>query len=1008
MNHFLFTLAQLKSFDLCVYIIPCHIILLLSPPPTHTFRPPDVSLALITSIVNPPTHLLQSPPPETLSPKLEITESHDDGVEQSLSLSDIKEGKPPTTSIESADSKSSTLSSPHQTLSPSTSLRQGNSLDSTATATALTVVETSGNPRSTCSTPTSRRSPVHFEETRSVTPEPSVQYFQEVKRDRRDETALSSAAEISKASRDFTESGTFEQQRHDSIGSMNLPSKAVKKPGLEDEHLATFFRSVIASDVSEVIVAIVWGGCSLTSSPSCEIEAGLVISDKAVYLLEVLDPLRHKKRELSWDTDHLPLACIMSCPLATVASVSTGLFDQSVCLEFIEKGLLKSCALLPRKYDQMVSITENLKAVLDNSKISYSTVATQDTIIAPEGTEGVLFVSSDNSDFLRLKEDLVWPKTIAQVGNFIAASSKSQTVLASHFETEVKRISEDQAKKFEIAQHMIVGEISTDTLPLSIGQPHLRTRTLVLTGDTIYLCIESLVSWPKGGSLKFPLPRTIVLDSHPLKFVSKLKICDRAQQVVAHTDLVYEFVIKFEVIDEPPATEKSVYRWKLCVQDREYFDQFIVNLTSISRDLRQEELTIIHRTDSITDTLSLQPAEKPLATRQASVVTKPSGKVRNPAFFQSKVLLNFASQSNYRRLKFFKKHVAQAEFIKSDEVPLCSFLAQCSTSSPSHEHIEIEVCIITSNYAIYLLSDVDSIRKWMDSAGAFSFQRMSLLSKKDSSEVRCFHRIWLSEVKEIKLGLFHLSATISYTPAAKSSSQTPPITIHTDNQLTTVSLLSSLSCTLNLQNTAEEEEISDLDFCDLVTESIAAQKIKKGSKMDVECIPHPDISITKLKEVLISISPSITRNSTMENIVMSMHVLCVQVMLLVEELQIRDAVSIQAKPHLVHLTNYGLYVCRNARDEYYSPSVAAPSDLRVKKWCHIDLIQYLNIKLPSPPSFLNHTLYVAIRTPQAAMSTKDSGMTFLVQNSELLQFFVHLLSNLWNVRTGRHLPVHTH
>ncbi len=107
---------------------------------------------------------------------------------------------------------------------------------------------------------------------------------------------------------------------------------------------------------------------------------------------------------------------------------------------------------------------------------------------------------------------------------------------------------------------------------------------------------------------------------------------------------------------------------------------------------------------------------------------------------------------------------------------------------------------------------------------------------------------------------------------------------------------------------------------------------------------------------------------------MSMHVLPAQVMLLVEELHIRDTVSMQAKPHLVHLTNYGLYVCRNAKDEYYSPSVAAPSDLRVKKWCHIDLIEHLSIKLPSPPAFVNHTLYVSIQTPQATMSTSISYM----------------------------------
>ncbi len=131
----------------------------------------------------------------------------------------------------------------------------------------------------------------------------------------------------------------------------------------------------------------------------------------------------------------------------------------------------------------------------------------------------------------------------------------------------------------------------------------------------------------------------------------------------------------------------------------------------------------------------------------------------------------------------------------------------------------------------------------------------------------------------------------------------------------------------------------------------------------------------------------------MENITMSMHVLSAQVMLLVEELHIRDTVSVQAKPHLVACTSVEM----QRTNITSSPSVAAPSDLRVTKWCHIDLIEHLFIKLPSTPAFVNHTLYVSIRTPQATMST--------VKNSELLHFFVHLLSNLWSVRTGKYLPV---
>ena len=985
---------QYLLFSCCIYIVVLFFV---------TSRTPEASLALleITSVVKP------HPPSDPPTPKLKVKEAVD-GPEQTLTLSEIKEGQP-TTSLEPTEKPLSSLGSTGKTSSKGSVQSSPKSSHQLTASFKLTssgesdnpFVEAAARPHSTSNTPPTRRSPIHLEEPpRSVTPDPSVQYYQEVRRDWQDDSALATATEISQASRDLAESVKVELPRKE---SRPFPPKLVKKPGLEDTHLASFFSGVVAQDCSEVLMSIVWGGCNLTSSPSCEIEVGLIVSNRAVYLLEVLDPRNHQKRQLSWESDSLPLACIMSSSLATLSSVSTGLFEQSVCLEFIEKGLLKSCALLPRKYTKTVAITANIRAALDSAKIEHTAMSTQEVIVSPNRVDGALFVTTDTADLLKLKEALIWPRTVTQVGNFIAVSSKSESVLSSHFETEVKRTSDNLTQKFEIVQFLIVGEISTDSLPLSTGQPHLRTRTLVLTGDSVYLCKESLLYWPGESSVKLPFPRTVVLDSHSLKSVSKIKICDRAHHVVSHTDPVYEFVIKFDVVDDPPGMGHSVYKWKLCVQDREYLNQFITCLTHLWKDLRSSDLKVVHTTDSITDALSLQPVSKPPSSPRRTPSPTPKGpKYRSPVFFASQVLLDFASLSNYQRLKFFKKHVAQAEFIKSDEIPLCAFLAHCSTGS-SQQSIEIEVCILASNYAIYLLSDVECIRKWMDGGGPFSFQRMSLLSKKDSSEVRCFHRIWLNEVREIKLGLFHLSATIC--SSSKSDSPIAEITIHTDNQFTTVNFLSALSCTLNLQNSAEMKETADLlsDYCDLISESVSIQTKKGSPKINVECIPHPDLSIDKLKEILISISPSITRNSSIENVAISMHILCAQVMLLVEELQIRDTVSVQAKPHLVMLTNYGLYICRNAHDEYYSPSVAAPSDLRVKKWCHIDLIDNLAIKLPTPPTVLSHTLHISVRA-----SVKESGLTFLVQTSELLHFFVHMLSNLWYVRTGKHLPVQTH
>ena len=942
--------------------------------------------------------------------RLEVTDSVDGKAlnpEKTLMLSEVN--SVPTSSLESTGK----ISSKGDSVSPSRTPDRAHSPTPAAKQNGSPFLERlsgdlSSKTYSSSSTPTARRSPVNLDELRSLTPDPNM----ETNRHLDDELAVASAVAISNSSKDLTESVAVDRPRLDSLSSKPFSPKMMKKPGLESEKLANFFKGIVAQDCAEMMVSIIWGGCNISSSPSCEIEVGLIISDRAVYLLEVLDSEKHKRRDLSWETDNLPLALLFNSPLATLANVSLGIFDQSVHVEYIEKGLVKSYVLLPRTYDNMVGITENLKAVLDASKIEFLQISTQEGIVSPKQVDGAVFVSSDTSDFLKLKEDLVWPKTMAQVGNFIAVTSKSETVVSSRFEAEVKRISEDLAQKFEIVQHVMVGEISTDVLPVSVGQPHLRSRALILTGDAVYLCKECLVSWPRESMtpIKIPFPRTAVLDSHPVSSVLSIKICDKAQSVVMYTDPVYEFVIKFEVSDEGPSSRKSLFKWKLCVHNREYLDQFINCLTHLWNDLRSSELKVVHTADSITDVLALQPITRatlrPSAKRSVSMSQKLGS--RNPVFYHSQVLLDFASLSNYQRMKFFKRHVAQAEFIKSDEVPLSAFLAHCSCSSPTQGHIETEVCVMTSNYAVYFLSDVESIRKWLDDGGAFSYQRMSLLSKKDSSEVRCFHRIWLNEIKEIKLGLFHLSATLS-SAQAKSGSPNEDITIHTDNQFTTVSFLSSLSCTLNLRDSAEEEELSDLlsEYCDLVSESLSIQKVKKGSKINVECIPHPDINIEKLKEILISISPSITRNSSMENVAQSMHILCAQVMLLVEELHIREAISIQAKPHLVQLTNYGLYVCRNSKDEYFSPSVASPSDLRVKKWCHIDLIEEITVKRPTPPAYSSHTLQISLRSIQSSGTSADS-LCFLVQNVELLRYFVHFLSSLWCVRTGKHLPVHNH
>ena len=781
---------------------------------------------------------------------------------------------------------------------------------------------------------------------------------------------------------------------------VSLPvRKVVKKPGLDSQALRTFFQNSVSKEKNEVVLNVLWGGCAIPASSSCDIEAGLIITDKSVYLVEVMDPRRHPRKQFSWGGGNLPLMTVFYSPVVTLSRITVGIFDQSLLIEFVEKGAFKSFVMFPRTYEQTIVITENLKAALDAVELGHHIMTSQEAILNPLDS-GALFINPDATNLQKLKESLARGKTLVQVSNFLVAA-KTQDINIS-LEDEVKKITQDSSSKFDIVQYVVVGELSTDILPIGNGNTYLKSRALVLTNSTLYLCKEEVLAWPRENSnaIKPPFPQCSVLAMYGVAQVAIVKICDRAQPIVSYSDPVYEFVIGFKVLE----SESTVFsEWKLCVQDRQYIDQFLNCLCQLYQDTGQGELSIIHTADAIS-----QPPSTPQAASTKSSSNAPArmdssnATSKTIAFFHSEVLVNFAGLRNYQRLKYFKKYVAQAEFLKSDEVPLSVFLAHCSFSS--QEYAEIEACVMVSNYAIYLVSDVDNIRTWLDKGGPSSFARMSLLSrKKDVTQTRCFYRLWLKEIKEVTVHLFYLSVRITENKSGVS------FVIHTENASATLSFLSALSFNLNLQDSVEEEEISELlsDYIDLTTNALSgkAQKVQKSLKPNVELLHISEVDLDNFKKTLLKISPTITRNSSVEKCAATLRILCQQVMLLVEEVRIRDSLTTQAHPHLVLLTNYGLFVCVNAIDGHSSPSVSLPSNLKVKKWCHIDLVDHVDITNPLSSVYSQHTIKIYLRS-QKLPGTEDNTLCLLVQNTELLNYFLHIFSLLWHERTGRQLPIH--
>ena len=794
-------------------------------------------------------------------------------------------------------------------------------------------------------------------------------------------------------------------------GGSSKPPSAVKKPRLDSVHLTSFFRGIVAQDKGEVLMNVTWGGCNLPSSPVCEIEVGLITSDRAVYLLEVLDPQKHVKRPLSWMSENLPLAKIMSIPMSTLSKVSIGILDQVIQAEFISKGIVKEFTLFPYSHDDVNIFVKNLMAVLEAADIKYVETSPQELILTPtEVEDGVIFLNPDPSDFTKLKEAIVRPKTIVQVGNYIASSSSDKNILNVSIDEEARRVTDDVCSKFEIEQYAMVSQISTDYLPIANDKLHLRSRVLILTNDTVYLCKEDFSMHPNDTSQSFnpPFPRCIVLDSHPLVCATDVVISERQQPVVSYTDPVYEFSISFEVVNNVPSSAKTTFEWQLCAQNKKRIEHLV---SSLSRQLEVSEMSCLRITRTVDpisphlgSTETSRPRKRSLTVPAKPASTKPSGSSNKlssvqPSFFHSEMLINFARLTNFQRFKFFKKYIAQAEFMKSDEVPLSIFLSHCSTSEQD-DATEVEACILTSNYAIYLLSDLENIQAWVDGGGPISFQRRALLSKKDAAHLRCFYRLWLTDIKEIRVGLFYLSVIIT-----DSNKNTPcTFVIHANIPSATLSLLSALSVSVNLRDSAEEEELSDLlsDYIDLAAESVSKQS-KPLLRPSVEFIQQHDLDVDKLKQMLLGIGPKISRSRSIEESAASMQIFCQQVMLLVEDIRIRDSVCLKSNPHLVLLTNYGLFVCKNSNYDQLSPSVVSPSDLQVRKWCHMDLINGVTVTRPETSAYGEHMLTIQVRLQNNLM--ERNTLCLLIQNSELLNHFLHFLCHVWQVRSSRQLPI---
>ena len=318
-----------------------------------------------------------------------------------------------------------------------------------------------------------------------------------------------------------------------------------------------------------------------------------------------------------------------------------------------------------------------------------------------------------------------------------------------------------------------------------------------------------------------------------------------------------------------------------------------------------------------------------------------------PRFYHNRALLELCMSSYDKKVEFFKEHMALAKFDKSNEGCLAFFMARCS---PSHsQRTEIEALVVTSNYAVYLVSTSDDIHTWCEAGwptGVDPLQRIGEKGGGEGGAPRCFHRMWLSDIKEVGVGLFYLSVQLN--TAGGGTPNKEGVVIIPQLAASTLALLGAISGAVDLRDTAEEQVRSDIlaEFEDLGDHPIV--KRIAGSKLHAKSAARfrqPHLADGDKLRCLLEGCFHKTEWSSLSGL----QVLGQQVMLFGEEVPSDVTPPVgghpPCHPHLVLLTNRGLYMCSNDSYTHHSPAVFRAQQLRVKRWCPIEQVGHIEVTM---------------------------------------------------------------
>ena len=778
-----------------------------------------------------------------------------------------------------------------------------------------------------------------------------------------------------------------------------LVCPVIYKPGIESQEFTEYFISSVAREKHETLLVVEWGTCQLPSCFLCQVETCLLVSDSSLYLLGVI---ARSSGQVSWQSKSYPLWLIVQASLDELCQVSCGVNDQYLIFELSHKVSIQRFVMFFPTSERTSNVIANIKAALESVSVDYDDINSSQRAMCMAMENRVLFVIADDSDTKRLKCDLVRDHVCMEsvnctpLGEFVSIDS----------EFDVKQAS----SKVAIKHYMVAWEMVSDIIPSSNGVCSLQLRALVLTQDSVYLCREDMLSRLVMGSI--PLcPSSLlsfVLDCHPISEVTGIKECDKACLLSSPSNPVYQFSIAFGGHGDG-TTGSSSGGWVLCVHNSQSLDQFISFLSKAWCGIHGSPLPHSHTTVPLLD-----PRPRPSLDGED---------MQGLRFYTNRALMELCTSSYDRKVEFFKEHVALAEFDKTNEGCLAFFMALCTPNY--NTQAEIEVLVVVSNYAIYIVSTIDYIQLWRKARGPSSVELV--VSKREKMQEKmpcCFHRIWLSDIKEVTVGLFYLSVQLN---TAKPSGE--GVVIITQLAESTLALLGAIAGAVDLKDVFEEDAKSDIlaEFEDLGSHPIV--KRIAGSKLPVKSqatFRQPHLAEgDKLDRYLLMENSNKARTSTGSTF--GLHILGQQVMLYAEVLPKQSCeASPQCHPHLVLLTNHGLYMCTNDIASHHSPAVFRTQQLRLKKWCPVEQIGRVEIAMADHCikiySHLGHKHTVGThQSDQHSTSSSSDGQKhsdtynnqstiqscgnlpiihLIAQNCESVQSFVHLLSLLWSGKNG--------